>query len=122
MEIEVSVKRCNPVPNSQFQTHDPKISQMCRDELYANVKKAQTWPRGKNPLADAIMDEWNGRYNYWAQEDLKAKVGVHNEEVGFREEVIEELVTQHGYARHVAAELTNTETKLMAKAREIGYI
>jgi hypothetical protein len=121
MEFEVKVKRCHPVAGVQFQTAFPEFNQMGRDELYANYKVACKWPKGRNPMADAIIAEWDGRFNYWAEQDLKAKVAVHNSEVSFREEVINELISM-GIARHVAANLTNTESKLLAKAKEIGYI
>lgn len=42
-------------------------------------------------------------------------------DVTFREEVIAELVLS-GIAVHVAANMTDTPAKLMAKAREIEYI
>lgn len=53
-----------------------------------------------------------------AQQELK----VQQADVTFREEVIEELVTVFGFARHVAAEQTDTHAKLMAKAKEIDFI
>ena len=48
-------------------------------------------------------------------------ISVSNADLELREEVIAELVAT-GIAAHVAANLTNTQAKLLTKAREIGYI
>jgi len=42
-------------------------------------------------------------------------------DVSLREEVIEELVAS-GIARHVAANMTDTPAKLMAKAKELDFV
>jgi len=52
---------------------------------------------------------------------MKEQFHAEQIDVGFREEVIAELVAS-GFAPHVAANLTDTPAKLMAKAREIEYI
>lgn len=49
------------------------------------------------------------------------EISTANADLELREEVIDELVAS-GIARHVAANFTNTQAKLLAKAREIGYI
>lgn len=54
--------------------------------------------------------------------ELKKEYQASQTDVEFREEVIEELVNVFGFARHVAAEQTDTQAKLMTKAREIKFI
>ena len=51
----------------------------------------------------------------------RAEVKQQIANVTFREEVIEELVTVFGFARHVAAEQTNTPAKLAYQAKAIGF-
>lgn len=110
----------HPVQDSNFS--DVKMfSNMSRDELKMNLKRAVTWRPGQNPLADACLAEWNGRVDHIKTEELKAEVQAQDAEVEFRAEVIEELVNR-GFARHVAANLTNTEAKLLAQAKEVGVI
>lgn len=116
----ISFPRANPVPDKVFQTVCPELATMSRDDLKALADRAKK-VGGNNPLAAAVLAEWNGRVCHLKDERLKAEYVVTKEEVSFRMEVIEELVTS-GIARHVAANLTNTEAKLMAKAKEIGYI
>lgn len=52
---------------------------------------------------------------------MKQEYQAQQVDVSFREEVIAELVAS-GFAPHVAANMTDNQAKLMAKAREIGYI
>ena len=52
---------------------------------------------------------------------LKQEYTALQVDVEFREELIEELVHM-GFARNVAASMTDTHSKLMAKAREIKFI
>jgi hypothetical protein len=55
------------------------------------------------------------------KKELKEEYQAEQVDVGFREEVIAELITL-GFAPHVAANMTHTPAKLMAKAKEIEYI
>jgi len=53
--------------------------------------------------------------------EVAASTAVERADEQFRMDVIEELVSS-GIAPHVAANLTNTLPKLMAKAKEINFI
>lgn len=53
--------------------------------------------------------------------EIAASTVVNRADEDFRLEVIAELVNA-GIAPHVASNLTNTPHRLMAKAKEIGYI
>lgn len=120
VQIEVVVKSCEPVAGSTFQTYDPELSTMSRDDLKVLCNRANGCDP-KNPLVVAIKAEWSGRFQHWAKEETKKQVAVINADTDFRMAVIEELVSS-GIARHVAANLTNTEAKMLTKAKEIGYI
>lgn len=55
------------------------------------------------------------------KKEIKEEYKANQADVDFREEVIAELI-ELGFAPHVAANMTNTPAKLMAKAKEIEYI
>jgi hypothetical protein len=71
------------------------------------------------PECIEILKEWDDRCEYWDQENIKKDVLAHNNEVEYREEVIQALVAD-GKARHVAVNLTNTPAKLKAEAKRLG--
>lgn len=119
--MKQEIVRADPVPGSNFQSGSETLKAMSRDDLKAMLKKAETWLPGENKLADDVIAEWNGRVDYHKNRIAKEAYKPVAAEVTFREEVIEELVSM-GIARHVAADLTNTQVKLMAKAKEIGFI
>lgn len=48
-------------------------------------------------------------------------LAAHNDELQLREDIIEALM-EEGKARHVAANLTNTEAKMLAEGRRLGII
>lgn len=106
--------RAVPVPGSKFQTTHPEFATMSRDELAANMKKARTWPAGTNPIADAIMAEWNGRINHFKHQQVAGESEFYLE--------VKQALMDEGKAEHVAANLIDTEAKMMAQARRTGVI
>lgn len=116
---------CHPVPGSKFQTYHLTLSIMPRNDLLVNYRKALTWLPGTNKLADAVIAEWNGRYAHWAALANAAArektIAKFNAELEFRTEVMDAICAT-GITRHVAADMTNTERKLLDTARKYGIL
>lgn len=106
--------RAVPVETITFQTTEPELATMSRDDLLVLVNNAKTWPTGKNPLADAILKEWNGRVKYHKAEALKVE-GSNYVSPEFREEVIEALMGE-GCTLIQATNRTRDQARLFAEA------
>lgn len=65
--------------------------------------------------------EWDRRLDYWNCQKRNEQLEAHNSEVQLREEIIEALM-EEGKARHVAANLTNTEAKMLAEGKRLNII
>lgn len=85
-------------------------------KLIANPPVYQT-----NQHEADLLAEWDGRISHWKSVENLKDLAAHNDEIALREEIIEELINE-GKARHVAANLTNTEAKMVAEGRRLGIL
>jgi hypothetical protein len=146
--VDHEIIRANPTPGVVHQTYSTEIAKFTRDQLciarnevikyenrvlLSNVRNFISHPSlskckgldvddlNLTSAQQAILDEWDGRCKYWKLQESKKDLEAHNDEIALREEIIEALVDE-GKARHVAANLTNTETKMLAEGRRLGII
>lgn len=115
-----------PVPGRQADPRYPALATMSREEFVRNilpaVRRINNSTRYElNSAGEAAFDEWKARWDYQQSLLAQRNLAAHNDELQLREDIIEALM-EEGKARHVAANLTNTEAKMLAEGRRLGII
>ena len=91
---------------------------LLNNKFTGNARSLTDVEKSEYDLLDA---EWNQRLAYWNSLKRNEQLEAHNAEVELREEIIEALM-EEGKARHVAANLTNTEAKMLAEGKRLNII
>lgn len=95
---------------------------MSRDELLVLYKKVSRYYDFQlNDYGRAVVKEYQGRWNSAkAAQDEQVKKIIAAESEFYLE--VKEALMAEGKAEHVAANLINTEAKMLAQAKRLGVI